>query len=162
MTKREKRLRDLRNKIARMEAERTLAIKTLVKIENDLPGLRKQEYRLTQSLERRAAELRRLSQLGPFPGEDITETKQMLDKAVDDALEDIPTFLDRTAAGKAKDDAARAEILAAQADDKKHKNARRIEKMKIAQEVKHAELTGARRKMPLEGKAALEAIRNGS
>jgi hypothetical protein len=70
--------------------------------------------------------------------------------------EDIPTFLDRT--GEEKDAAARAEIAAEQATQKKRKAERRIAKLKIGQETKHAELTGQRRKMPLSGKAALAAI----
>lgn len=72
--------------------------------------------------------------------------------------EDIPTFLDRTA-GNDKDAAARAEIEAQQAAQKKAKAERRIKKLKIGQETKHAELTGQRRKMPLTGKDALAAIR---
>lgn len=73
--------------------------------------------------------------------------------AVDDA---IPEFLERT--GRAKDEAARAEIEAEQADKKKRSAERRIAKIKIGQEIKRAELTGQRRKMPLTGKAALAAI----
>lgn len=71
--------------------------------------------------------------------------------------EDIPTFLDRT--GKEKDEAARAEIEAEQEAEKKRKAELRIKKLKISQETKQAELTGQRRKMPLTGKAALDALK---
>jgi hypothetical protein len=75
--------------------------------------------------------------------------------------DDIPGFLRRgMAAQKAVDDiTARAEIEAAQATEKKRKDARRIEKIKIVQEIKDAELTGKRRKMPLAGRAALDALK---
>ena len=75
---------------------------------------------------------------------------------VEPSDEDIPGFLDRL--GKDKDAAARAEIAAQQDAEKKRKAERRIKKLKIGQEIKQAELTGQRRKMPLTGKAALEAI----
>jgi len=71
--------------------------------------------------------------------------------------EDIPTFLERMPNNK--DEEARAEILAQQDADKKHKAERRLEKMKVGQEVKDAELTGKRRKMPLTGRAALDALK---
>lgn len=76
-----------------------------------------------------------------------------IEPPVDD---DIPTFLDRT--GEDKDAAARAEIEAQQAANKKRKAERHAAKRKINQETKHAELTGQRRKMPLSGRAALAAI----
>ncbi|SRR5580765_3394073 len=76
---------------------------------------------------------------------------------VAEAEEDIPTFLDRT--GKEKDEAARAEIEAEQEAEKKRKAELRIKKLKISQETKQAELTGQRRKMPLSGRAALDALK---
>lgn len=77
------------------------------------------------------------------------------------ADDDIPDFLRRgMAAQKAVDDVIAAEAVKAElAAEKKRKTERRIEKLKIGQEHKQAELTGARRKMPLTGKAALAAIR---
>jgi len=53
MTKREKRLRDLRNKIARTEAQREAAIKMLVKAVTILPTLRKQEARMSAGWHRK-------------------------------------------------------------------------------------------------------------
>jgi hypothetical protein len=61
----------------------------------------------------------------------------------------IPTFLQRK-----KLDSVAAEIVAEQAETKKKKAQGRIAKMK-------AKKSGETRKMPLTGKAALDAIRNG-
>lgn len=68
--------------------------------------------------------------------------------------EAIPAFLDRRKAGEAKDAARAAEIRAEQAERKKLKARGRIEKMKAKQ-------AGDLKKMPLTGRAALDAIKNG-
>lgn len=67
---------------------------------------------------------------------------------------EIPPFLQRVAASKARDEQAGAEVKAAQAEKKKTKSQVRIETMK-------AKLNGDLKKMPLTGRAALEAIRKG-
>jgi hypothetical protein len=70
-------------------------------------------------------------------------------KAVPDLA--IPAFLKRDTAA---DDAAAAAIKEEQADTKRRKARGRIDKMKAKQR-------GDLKKMPLSGRAALEAIRNG-
>jgi|SRR5580765_8498674 len=162
MTKRQKELQRLRNQIARMEAGREAAIKMLVKAEVQLPGLRKQAARLANALLKRENEIRRLSQLGPAKDEDEKATRRQLDAEVQAAAEpepedDIPAWLQRQP--NKKDEEARAEILAQQEADKKRKAEVSAEKRQIKKEDLEAELTGKRRKMPLTGKAALDAIR---
>jgi hypothetical protein len=178
MTKREKRLRDLRNKIARYEATREAAIKQLVRTVTELPKLRKEEARLSSSLLRRpvpdasvlkhpvarpadhVAEDRGAPDDAPIPVEDDTSNEVLVDdpNGRGDGF-DIPAEFRRTSAGADKDAEARAQIQAEQAAEKKRKDALRIKKLRIAQEIKHAELTGQRRKMPLTGRAALDALK---
>jgi hypothetical protein len=67
---------------------------------------------------------------------------------------DIPGFLQRTAEGKAKDDAAAAQIKADQAETAKRRKAGQDTRRKATNR-------GETRKMPLTGKAALAAIRAG-
>lgn len=155
MTKREKELHKLRNQIARLEASREAAIKMLVKVEVQLPKLGNRLRRLTardrKLMEQEVA-------LGYITTRQAVEENIIKQTAPEDD-DDLPEFLDRT--GKDKDEEARAEIEAEQNADKKRKAERRIAKLKISQETKHAELTGQRRKMPLTGKEALAAIRAG-
>jgi hypothetical protein len=91
----------------------------------------------------------------------------------DDGLE-LPGFLDqrdKTKAaptptppatsemtGEEKDALARAEITAQRTAKEKTKRERRATKRKIDAEVRDADLTGQRRRMPLQGKDALAAI----
>ena len=151
MTKREKELHKLRNQIARLEASREAAIKMLVKAEVQLPKLGNRLRRLTardrKLMEQEVA-------LGYITTRQAVE-ENVIKQAAPEDDDDLPTFLDRTR----KDEEARAEIKAEQDADKKRKAERRIAKLKISQEIKHAELTGQRRKMPLTGKEALAAIR---
>lgn len=161
MTKREKELQRLRNQINRLEAGREAAIRMLVKAEVQLPGLWKRASRLSEALIKRKAETKRLSLLGPRKNEDAKDTLRQLDAEVTAAAkpepeDDIPAWLDRT---NDKDAAARAEIEAQHAADKKAKAERSAEKRAIKKEIVHADLTGQRRKMPLTGKAALAAIK---
>jgi len=72
-------------------------------------------------------------------------------KPVDD---DMPDFLRRRKEGDQRDALAREAILAEQTERKKNKARARIETMK-------AKKAGDLKKMPLTGKAALDAIRNG-
>jgi len=68
-----------------------------------------------------------------------------------EVLDDIPAFLQR--------DREAAEMVRAEQDvDRKRKAERSAEKREIVREVRDAELTGKRRKMPLSGRAALEAL----
>jgi hypothetical protein len=81
--------------------------------------------------------------------------------ATDDGL-DIPSYLRREP--KQQRLAAKPEVfeaakrIASGNGTKADKDKVRIEKLKAAKTVKQAELTGKRRKMPLTGKAAMEAI----
>jgi hypothetical protein len=82
----------------------------------------------------------------------------------DDGL-DIPASLKREPKPKQERLAAKPEVfeaakrIASGNGTKSDKDKVRIEKLKAAKTVKEAELTGKRRKMPLTGKAALDAIR---
>jgi hypothetical protein len=159
MTKREKRLADLRRKIARREKDRELGIKLLVKAVTELPGLRKQEARMLAGWHRKEASPAVVAVPATHPTVHGESTPGAV--ATSDDLK-IPDFLLRQQERSAQAEAdvqARAEIKAQQAAEKKRKDARRIEKLKVAQEIKHAELTGQRRKMPLSGRAALDALK---
>lgn len=170
MTKREKRLQDLRRKINRMERDRELGIKLLVKAVTMLPGLRKEEARLVSTLLRAPAPRARVAEHPvPRPSEHVAQnggtpddtpapvkndaSAKPLGRDADD--DDIPSFLERGMRAQT----AVNEIMAEQEADRKRKAKRRIEKLKISQEVKHAELTGQRRRMPLTGRAALDALK---
>lgn len=105
---------------------------------NTIERLQKQRKRLTrpQPLAQVLGPIENVGSVAPIPKKLLT-----LDEL------DIPTFLQR-------DKAAAAEVAAEQADIKKRKAAGRIAKMKAKQ-------SGETKRMPLTGKAALEAIRNG-
>lgn len=174
MTKREKGLQKLRNQIARLEASREAAIKMLVKAEVQLPKLgnrlrrltarnRKKELALGYIVTRQAVE-KKLYAEEPEPKAMTYEIRpqdgngnidRQLVTAPTPQDDDIPSFLERGMKAQAAVD----EIVAEQAAEKKRKAERRIAKLKISQEVKHAELTGQRRKMPLTGKDAMAALR---
>jgi hypothetical protein len=144
----------LKQQIADWEGKQEGAVITLRRSAEKLLELRRQ-LRRTQNRETAAfyAEVRKVEPV-EHPKVEARETK-LADDLVGDGL-DIPPLLDRTSS---KDEAARAEIKAQQEAEKKRKAQRRIEKLKIGQEIKHAELTGQRRKMPLTGREALAAIR---
>ena len=157
MKKREKELHKLRNQIARLEASREAAIKTLVKAEVQLPKLESKLRRMTAKTLKRIDQ--EVAQLDAEHQPDLVKQAAPMGMVNDGEMvaePDIPEFLDRT-----KDEEARAEIEAEQAAQKKAKTERRLAKLKIGQEIKQAELTGQRRKMPLTGKEALAAIRAG-
>lgn len=73
--------------------------------------------------------------------------------------DDIPAFLKREAV-KAKDAEAAAKVKAEQEAEKKRKAELAKERRAVKQETVEAELTGKRKKMPLQGRAALAAIRD--
>jgi hypothetical protein len=160
MTKREKRLQDLRRKIARRERDRELGIKLLVKAATELPVLRKQEARLSAGWHLKPKPV-------PKPADDLQSFAEKMVAAAeavinnDDGL-DIPDYLRRQQERSVQAEAdvqARAEIMAQQAAEKKRKADITKQKRAIKEEVRHAELTGQRRKMPLSGKEALAAVR---
>lgn len=174
MKTRQENLRKLRNRINHLEAQREAAIKTLVKTETALPSLRKQAKRLVDYL--LAEELRAL-QPTPYLDEDLkldegaaagrpdtAPPSEPADSLKEDGL-DIPSYLKRaTPAGMVSDGPDDADArdynrrLAAMADPRTPE--KKAERKVVAQEIRHAELTGKRRKMPLSGKAALDAIRD--
>jgi hypothetical protein len=86
----------------------------------------------------------KVSDVKPLPPDLLKEYRETADEPA------IPTFLRRTS----KDDAAAAEIRQERDDQKKAKARGRIAKMKAKQ-------SGETKKMPLTGRAALDAIRNG-
>lgn len=146
----------LNRTISQWEHRQDLATKMLHKSADMLLKLRRQRRRMLERLttvESKAADDLVASTIET----PVVEQPKSAEPGPAIAEEDIPDFLERT--GKEKDAAARQEIEAEQAALKKRKAERRIEKLKIGQETKEAELTGKRRKMPLTGKEALAAIR---
>ncbi|PWT72139.1 MAG: hypothetical protein C5B60_09935 [Chloroflexi bacterium] len=147
MTKREKELQLLRNQIRRLENRRETAIRDLVTATTKLPGLRKQEARLTTALLRRLPrpsiseeEVRKAEAAVQAAAPEVTQTAT----SKDDGL-DIPEWMLRN---------RQLQTL----PDPKTKE-KKAERKAIEAEMRQAELTGKRRKMPLSGKDALAAIR---
>jgi hypothetical protein len=129
MTKREKRLIDLRNRIARMEAGREAAIKMLVKAETVLPGLHKQLNRMEQHKRITKKMIR----------EELVPGLMAVGTMPDDGL-DIPPELDRN------------RKLQAMADPKTKE--KKAERRVVEKEHREAELRGQKRKWPATGRAA--------
>lgn len=143
----------LNRQIEGWERKQEGAVIMLRKSAEMLLDLRRQRRRMLERETKKALAARPDEGQRFGPDEAIKSPTDVRPPKTDD---DWPSFLDRP--GKDKDAAARAEIEAEQAEQKKAKADRRIKKLKIGQETKHAELTGQRRKMPLTGKAALDAI----
>jgi len=175
MTKREKRVQDLRRKIARRERDREQGIKLLVKAVTELPSLRRQLDRLERGWHLKSIEKseRSISLLGA--AEHLLETGTEVEAASprpDDG--GIPEFLRRGQAAQAAVDKVIAETAlspevyeAAHAVANKHNKAPTKEqvdlvakeKRKVREEVKQAELTGKRRRAPLTGREAEAFLR---
>jgi len=136
--------------IENWERKQEGAVIMLRKSAEELLVLRRKQRRMLNQIGQRVPEL--VEEPVDKPADNSAAVAE-----VAEAEEDIPTFLDRT--GKEKDEAARAEIEAEQEAERKRKAELRIKKLKISQETKQAELTGQRRKMPLTGKAALDALK---
>lgn len=162
MTKREKTIRDLRNRIARMEAQREAAIKTLVRVEATLPKLRNQLRRLT-------ARDRKLMEKEVALG--YIATRQAVETQVESPPEpepkddgsdpgEIPSYLLRSPLAP---DIAKAAYAVANKHNKLptegDKKLVAQEKRKVKQEHRHAELTGKTRKWPATGKAAAALLK---
>jgi hypothetical protein len=195
MTKREKNLQLLRNRILRLEKIRDQALRDLVIAETRLPTLRKQAMRLRDRVlvrELRAqqaapatqvesphrldpvavpAEVR--DELLPMPTEGKAQDGRSQDNDVvlqndagakgragdPDEHGGIPTFLRRGQAAQAAADAAISEAarkLAALPDPRAPE--RKAVRKEVEKQVREAELTGKRRKLPLTGKQALAEI----
>jgi hypothetical protein len=168
MTKREKRLYALQRKVARLEAQREYGIKLLVRAVMELPNARKQVDRLRLNLFRHpVSDAGKVEDAAPVPTDHVAEDRSVpVDVPVaveDDAGNeplaakpndglDIPTYLKRDLYDAAK-------RVASGNGTETDKTKVRIAKMKAKKTIKDAELTGKRRRMPLTGKAALDAIR---
>jgi hypothetical protein len=184
-TKREKQLQFLRNRIARLEKLRDQAIRDLVITETKLPILRKQAKRMVgRILATQVESPHRLDPVAapaevgdeplPMPAEGKAQDGRSQNNDVvlqNDAgakggagyLDEhggIPTFLRRGQAAQAAADAAISETsrkLAALPDPKAPEL--KAKRKMVEQQKREAELTGKRRKLPLSGKAAIDAIR---
>jgi hypothetical protein len=153
-TLRDRRL-DAENTINRLSAQREGCIASLIRYEDRLKIARRKLDRLKRAaikaLEKDAATLPPSIPVPPAKATtEITNIPVMELPIADDS--DIPTFLDRRKIGDQKDKEAAAKIAAEQAERKTLKARGRIAKMKAKQ-------NGETRKMPLTGRAALEAIR---
>lgn len=181
-TKREKRLSYVRNRIKRMEKDRELGIKLLVRSTLELPVLRKEEARLMTTLLKRQAPppipgIKEAAPMGMVnDGEPMVPPEDVKDgliaaghwPKVDDDL-GIPGFLRRgMAAQKAVDAAIEAHVYeAAHAVANAHnappteeqKKLVAQEKRKVKEEHRQALLTGKKRKWPATGKAALAQLK---
>lgn len=151
----ERRHQELITKIERALRQRDEAIGALVKIGGRLAWLQKQARRYEKlTAKPKATEpVAAAPQPKPAPEPDPTLRLGVLGptpKPADDL--DIPGFLQRKREGDRKDAEARAAIEAEQASRKQAKARVRIDDMKAKQR-------GDTKRMPLTGKAALEAIR---
>ena len=142
MTLREQRHREVTNTLNHTLAQRDACIGRLVRHEARLKLLRKQLARLDRAM--------------AAPPKPAAAPAAVMPPATD---EPIPAFLDRRKEADAKDAARRAEIEQANADRKRAQAERSRVKSAIKKEKLMAKLTGATKRMPLTGKAALEHIR---
>lgn len=155
MTLREKRSRDIANTITRTITQRDGCLSNLIRYEARLKSLRRQAQRLERAMAapQKAAAEPKLQQ----PAVQPYQPNASLASKIDDIMTAggdlaIPTFLQRTKDADRKD-AEAAAALKQEIDDRKKSKARaRSETMKAKQR-------GDTRRMPLTGKAALEAIR---
>ena len=142
MTLREKRRRDLTNTLDRTIAQRDGCLANLVRYEAKLKTLRRQLQRLDRAItietKAPAPKPPAIKGVQPSPPETVDEPA-------------IPLFLQRKA-GDDKDEAARAEIEATQASH-------RAAKARGRSETRKAKARGDLTRMPLTGRAAIEAIR---
>lgn len=144
-TVRERRHRDTLAQLTRAIEQRDAVITKLVKLEARIKTLRRQ----AQRYEKLAGQPPAPKAAPKPPAMPVVETVK-----ASPPDEGIPDFLKRKKDGEARDAAAKAEILAEQAERKKTKAHNRIGDMKAKQR-------GDTKRMPLTGKAALEAIRQG-
>jgi hypothetical protein len=147
----ERRYADVSNKIMRALDERERLFRRLTLNERKLVELRRHHARLARKLTERLE-----GEAAPKPAtvqESAPAAAPAPAQANPDGL-DPPDFLDRSRklAGDKRDELARAAILAEQAERKKLRAQNRADERK-------AKLSGATRRMPLTGKAALAAIR---
>jgi hypothetical protein len=151
-TLRERRYLETVTNLARAVTRRDKIITDLVRQEAKLKELRRQFARYEKLANKPAEPKPEPPEPKPEPVEAIEPKSTAI---VDKALDDMPDFLNRRKQGTAKDDAARAAILAEQEERKRNKSRVRAEERKAKQ-------AGLTRRMPLTGKAALAAIRKGA
>lgn len=162
MNKREKRLRDLRNKIARKEAQYEAAQRTLAVLYFELPALRRQAKRMADHFLKAGTPVEMVAEVGPDTVT-LRPEPMTVQEAVDTLFEaepgkdpdgadpgEIPTFLRRDVYDAAKE-VANNHLKTATPEAKKLVAK---EKRAVKEEIKHAELTGQRRKWPKTGRDA--------
>jgi len=151
-TLREKRHRQCLNTIGRLTEQRELAFRRLALIQSRLHDERLRLRRLQKELGKKPI----FTPMPEAPAWVPATLKETVDQGFKRLVQGsepdltIPDFLKRDA----KDKADRAEIEAHKAEVKAVKTKARIDRLKAAQR-------GDLRKMPLTGKAALKAIREG-
>lgn len=145
---RERRYQDTLKTIERAKGRRDAAIRMLIRYEILIPKLERKARRLGAPSPSRSS--RSLNET-PTQVESLPTIEPKIE------ADGIPDFLQR---GVAAQQAAQTAIVQAEVDlAKKRKADLAAEKRKIKEEVRKAELTGQRRKLPLSGKDALAAIR---
>lgn len=180
MTKREKRLADLRRKIKRLERDRELGIRLLVKAVTQLPALYKQEAKQAAGWHKKSEGVN-LPVPGagvaqdplPAPAQHVANDRSGVDDTPSvqeqpsaeplagelDELE-IPSYLKRSPLDR---NVAEAAYAVANAHNKipteEQKKLVAAEKRKVREEHKRALLTGQKRKAPLTGRAAEAFLR---
>ena len=149
MTRTETRHREVTNTLNRTVAQRDGCLANLVKYETKLKTLRRQAQRLERAMAKpvTAPPVPVPQAVAPAPAPAVSD---VTDIPVTELA--IPDFLDRKKASEQRDRIAREAIEREIAERKKTKARARIETMKAKQR-------GDTKKMPLTGKAALEAIR---
>lgn len=156
MTKREKELQLLRNRITRMEASREAAIRMLVRATLELPKLRKQEARLETAIGKRQARPVAPPEPEPIPdGVAIMKDGKPEVIVKDEDLLEIPGYLRRDVYEAAHAVANNHNKLATP----EQKKLVAQEKRKVKEEHKHADLTGQKRKWPATGRAAANLLK---
>jgi hypothetical protein len=139
---RERRLKALLDKIARLTRKRNEAIKALVKVENSLPQLERRARLLDRPVKRA------LPTDSPPPAPAAVPPPTI---EPDIGGDGVPDFLRR----KVDESQRLGSLPDPRAKEKK------AERRAVEKEKREADLRGKTRKMPLSGKAALDAIKNG-
>lgn len=159
MTTIQDRRREAENTLNRLTAQREGCIASLVRYEGRLKIAQRKLERLKRACRKALEQVTAAAQMpkptvaeAPKPEAAKVETPPPVEANTDEL--DIPGFLRRSKEADKKDAEAAAAIRQEQADLKKAKARGRVETMKAKQR-------GDTRKMPLTGRAALEAIRQG-
>jgi len=179
MTNLPERRRVAENTLSRLTAQREGLIASLVRTEGKLKDARRKLERIQRAMQKalikHTEEWHREQQAQPEPVQvpEPTPAPEPKPEPVDDAdleparqllqavNEEIPYFLDRRkkTAGDIADDAARAKIEADKKESEKTRAKVNAEKRVVRQQKLDAKLSGATRRMPLTGRAALAAIK---